>query len=75
MVALSALSKFASSFYTEKINMEISYDYLNNNQTTLQINEKNRLLLQKKKMITFSDNEINKVNFNIKGYGTALFQV
>ena len=55
--------------------MEISYDYLNSNQTTLQINEKNRLLIQKNKMITFSENEINKVDFNIKGYGTALFQV
>ncbi len=74
MVALSALSKFASSFYSNNINMKVNYDGDMINKTSLSINDKNRLLIQKTK-VNFNEKEANKVSFNIEGNGTALFQV
>ena len=74
VIALSALSKFATSFYVKKINMKVNYEGENINQTTLIISEKNRLLIQRAK-INLIENDLNKVNFNIEGNGTALFQV
>jgi len=74
VVALSALSKFASSFYSNNINMKVNYDGDMINKTSLSINDKNRLLIQKTK-VNFNEKEANKVSFNIEGNGTALFQV
>ncbi len=74
MVALSALSKFASSFYSNNINMKVNYDGDMINKTSLSINDKNRLLIQKTK-VNFNEKDANKVSFNIEGNGTALFQV
>lgn len=74
MVALSALSKFASSFYSNNINMKVNYDGDMINKTSLSINDKNRLLIQKTR-VNFNEKGANKVSFNIEGNGTALFQV
>jgi hypothetical protein len=74
VVALSALSKFASSFYSNNINMKVNYDGDMINKTSLSINDKNRLLIQKTK-VNFNEKDANKVSFNIEGNGTALFQV
>ena len=64
MVALSALSKFASSFYSNNINMKVNYDGDMINKTSLSINDKNRLLIQKTK-VNFNEKDANKVSFNI----------
>ena len=74
VVALSALSKFASSFYANNINIRVNYEGNMINKTFLSINDKNRLLIQKNR-INFNENDANKVSFNIEGNGTALFQV
>lgn len=75
VVALSALSKFASSFYSKAASMQVSFDFSNNNTTFLQINNKNRLLVQKRKLVDFKENDLNRVNFTLRGQGTSLFQV
>ena len=55
--------------------MKLSFDSIMNDNTTVwNINERNRLLIQKKK-INFDENKLNKINFNIEGNGTGLFQV
>lgn len=55
--------------------MKLSFDSIVNGNTTVwSINERNRLLIQKKR-INFDENKLNKINFNIEGNGTGLFQV
>ena len=74
MIALEALSKFASVFYTKSIDINISYFY-NKIINNLTINENNRLLVQEIKLDDFKDNELNQFYFDIKGYGTVLIQL
>ena len=54
--------------------MKVNYDGDMINKTSLSINDKNRLLIQKTK-VNFNEKDANKVSFNIEGNGTALFQV
>ncbi len=55
--------------------MKLSFDsIINGNTTVWNINERNRLLIQKKR-INFDEKQLNKINFKIEGNGTGLFQV
>lgn len=74
VIALEALSKFATRFYTSKINMKGAYQF-NDIENQFIIDDSNRLLNQKVKLDTFSPAGTNQVTFSVSGYGTALLQV
>ena len=74
VVALEALSKFATRFYTSKISMKGAYQF-NDIENLFSIDDTNRLLNQKVKLDTLSLAGTNQVTFSVSGYGTALLQV
>lgn len=74
VIALEALSKFATRFYTSKISMKGAYQF-NDIENQFSIDDTNRLLNQKVKLDTFSPEGTNQVTFSVSGYGTALLQV
>ncbi len=71
-MALDALSKFSSSFYSKHINLDVKFV---ENKKTYLINERNRLLIQPFRIENFKENETNYVNLDLKGFGTGLVQL
>ena len=74
VVALEALSKFASLFYAKDINLNISFN-LNSNRTSFVIDGNNRLAVKKIRLDTSNQEPTTQLSFDVKGYGTALIQV
>ena len=75
VVALDALSTFASVFYMKDISLKLNYEF-NEARALLSIDNDNRLLVQKLKLYNLENSGIvNKLNFDVQGYGSALVQV
>ena len=74
VVALDALSKFASVFYSKKINLRINYSVNDILAKTVTMNQQNRLLLQKIKLNLLFENKTNKFNVSVNGSGSGLVQ-
>ncbi len=72
VVALDALSKFASAFYMKDISLKMEYEF-NEARSALSISNDNRLLVQKFKLNSLG--AVNRLNFDAEGYGSALVQV
>ena len=71
-MALDALSKFSSLFYSKYVNLDIKFGQ---NKKILSINAKNRLLIQSFKMENMKENQTNTMNIDIEGYGTGMVQL
>ena len=74
VVALDALSKFASVFHSKKINLRVNYSVNNILAKTVTINQQNRLLLQKIKLNSLFENKTNILNVSVNGSGSGLVQ-
>ncbi len=74
VVALDALAKFSSAYYSTFLNIKVAYKF-NALTNTLFVNEKNRLLIQRMKLDGFKEDEPNRIGFDLQGYGTALVQL
>ena len=74
VIALEALSKFATGFYTSKISMK-GVTRFNGVENVFGVDDTNRLLNQKVKLDSFSPIGTNEVTFSVSGYGTVLLQV
>jgi hypothetical protein len=70
--ALSKFSKFASVFYSKKINLRIKYSVYDIFAKTVTINQQNRLLLQNIKLNLLFENKTNKLNVSVNGSGSGL---
>lgn len=74
VVALEALSKFASLSFSKNMNLRLDYTF-NSHKQSYYINNFNRLTSYMKKMDNFKENESNKFTFDLTGYGTALVEL
>ncbi len=75
VVALDALSTFASVFYMSDINLKLDYRF-NEESAAISIDNNNRLLVQKLKLYNLEKPGIvNRLSFDVQGYGSALVQV
>lgn len=74
MVALDALSKFASVYYSKRISLRISHSVNGAAKSTLSIGPTNRLLLQSLKLNPLYENQTNSFNVGINGSGSGLVQ-
>lgn len=74
VVALEALSKFASVSYAKNVNLRLEYK-LNSNEQTYFVNGYNRLTSYTKKLIDFKENGPNSFDFKLEGFGTVLVEL
>lgn len=74
VIALEALSKFATRFYTDTVNLNMEWTTNLQSPKTTRIYSKNRLLLQKFKLFPRRKNN-NIISYNLTGTGNALVQV
>lgn len=74
VVALEALSKFASATYAKNMNLRITYNF-NTYKNLVYVNDVNRLLVQKTKLDRFNELEQNNFKFGVEGFGTVLVQL
>lgn len=74
VLALEALSKFASLSYAKDIHLKLDYE-INSQSQSYFVNNKNRLISYTKKLDNFKENDNNKFSFGLKGYGTVLIEL
>ena len=74
VVALEALSKFASVSYSKKIYWKLEYE-INSQQQVYYVNNINRLISYSKKLDNFNEDDVNKFSFGLTGYGTILIEL
>ena len=74
VVALEALSKFASVSYAKNVNLKLEYN-LNSNEYTYFVNGYNRLTSYTKKLTDFKEKSSNSFNFKLEGFGTVLVEL
>ena len=76
VVALDALSKFASLYHAKRISLKVLYS-LNQASTSksLSVAQNNRLLLQKVKLQPIFENKTNTFTVNVTGSGSGLVQL
>lgn len=75
MVALDALAKFSSMFHSKRISLRTAYSFNGVNYKPIIVNQANRLLSQKYKLLTFSENKTNILSYAFNGSGSALIQL
>ncbi|RNA09103.1 alpha-2-macroglobulin 1 [Brachionus plicatilis] len=74
VVALEALSKFASVSFTKDVNLRLEYN-LNSEGHTYFINNYNRLTSYTKKLVYFKEDGSNSFDFKLEGFGTVLVEL
>ena len=74
MVALDALSKFASVFHSKRISLRVIHSVNGNVARPLSVSATNRLLLQTFKLKELYENQTNILNVSINGSGSGLVQ-
>ncbi|CAF0775839.1 unnamed protein product [Brachionus calyciflorus] len=74
VVALEALTKFASLSFSKNVNLRLDYN-LNGQKQSYFINNFNRLTAYSKKLDQFKEGEENVLSFDLNGYGTVLVEI